>query len=368
MKCENPNCNKNALKQYKSGWCCSAHCALALAAIHSSQKHKENYNGHHRCSKCNCEFKTKAELHQHNIDVHCGTETFKCICEKEFHSRHSLGSHKQQCTEYLKQTGKLLDHYICNGCQREFKSRASLQSHIIHCDKYVKNPSFGLHTSKYWNEDKQKYICECKKEFEKYQSLNAHFSICKTHKIAIGKEPKIAESKIRRGEKCSFHKGYMPKEKYDAMHIKQGQSLSKNIKSGKTIPNQLGKPLSEETKRKIRQSTVKYLLNVKLSRPRYNKSAIPILEQIAKEHNWNIQHAENGGEFYTGIGYFVDAYDKEKNIVLEYDEPVHYVDAENNILREKDLKRQKEIIEHLHCEYWRYNEKTKCLWKVDINQ
>ena len=38
---------------------------------------------------------------------------------------------------------------------------------------------------------------------------------------------------------------------------------------------------------------------------------------------------------------------------------------ENNILREKDLKRQNEIIEHLHCEYWRYNEKMKQLWKVE---
>jgi hypothetical protein len=65
--------------------------------------------------------------------------------------------------------------------------------------------------------------------------------------------------------------------------------------------------------------------------------------------------------------YYDDAYDKEKNIVVEYDEKKHYDDVENNILREKDLKRQKEIIEHLHCEFWRYNETTKCLWKVQIN-
>lgn len=231
MKCENPSCNKNAIKQYKSSWCCSVHCALALAAMHSHQKYKENYNGHHKCSKCNCEFRTKAELQKHKIDVHYGTETFKCICGKEFHSKHSLGSHKQQCTEYLKQTGKLLDHYICSGCQKEFKSRASLQSHIAHCDKYVKNSPSGLHTSKYWNEDKQKYTCECGKEFKNHQSLNAHFSMCKTHKVAIGKEPRIAESKIRCGEKCSFHKGYMPKEKYDAMHEKSRQTIADNIKN-----------------------------------------------------------------------------------------------------------------------------------------
>jgi hypothetical protein len=108
-------------------------------------------------------------------------------------------------------------------------------------------------------------------------------------------------------------------------------------------------------------------MNIKSSRPRYNSHAISVLEKIAKEKGWNLQHAENGGEFYTGIGYFVDAYDKEKNIVVEYDEKKHYDDVENNILREKDLKRQKEIIEHLYCEFWRYNETTKCLWKVKIN-
>lgn len=107
-------------------------------------------------------------------------------------------------------------------------------------------------------------------------------------------------------------------------------------------------------------------MNVVGSRPRYNKLSIQILEEIAKEHGWNIQHAENGGEFYTGIGYFVDAYDKEKNIVLEFDEAAHYVDVENNVLREKDLIRQKNIIEHLHCEYWRFNSVTQKLWKVSL--
>ena len=136
-------------------------------------------------------------------------------------------------------------------------------------------------------------------------------------------------------------------------------------KTGRLISSWKGRHRTEKSKTLIRKGTVRYLSNVLSSRPRYNKSAIPILEQIAKDHNWNLQHAENGGEFYTGIGYFVDAYDKQRNIVVEYDEPRHYIDVKNNILREKDLKRQQKIIEHLHCEYWRYNEITKCLWKVN---
>lgn len=127
----------------------------------------------------------------------------------------------------------------------------------------------------------------------------------------------------------------------------------------------LGRHHSDITKCKMRISAAKYLQTIRDTPCRYNKSSIAILEEIAKEHEWNIQHAENGGEFYTGIGYFVDAYDKEKNIVLEYDEPIHYIDVENNILREKDLIRQKNIIDHLHCEYWRYNEATQKLWKVE---
>ena len=47
---------------------------------------------------------------------------------------------------------------------------------------------------------------------------------------------------------------------------------------------------------------------------------------------------------------------KKKNIVFEYDEPTHYIDKENSILKDKDIKRQQNIINKLKCEFWRYNE------------
>lgn len=34
--------------------------------------------------------------------------------------------------------------------------------------------------------------------------------------------------------------------------------------------------------------------------------------------------------------------------------------------KNKDIERQREIIEHLHCEFYRYNEATGILWKVEI--
>lgn len=134
------------------------------------------------------------------------------------------------------------------------------------------------------------------------------------------------------------------------------------------VPFYKGKHLPEEHKRKTSEGMKRYRKTLNYATysgytPSYNKSSIPVLESIANNHGWNIQHAENKGEFYV-LGYFVDAYDKDKNIVIEYDEPHHYKDVEHNILCEDDLKRQKEIIDYLHCEFWRYNEKTKTLWKA----
>ena len=40
-----------------------------------------------------------------------------------------------------------------------------------------------------------------------------------------------------------------------------------------------------------------------------------------------------------------------------------YIKEFNDFLEEM-IKRQKEIIEHLHCEFWRFNSVTNVLWKV----
>jgi len=81
--------------------------------------------------------------------------------------------------------------------------------------------------------------------------------------------------------------------------------------------------------------------------PNYNKSTIPILEQKAKELNiTDLQHAENGGEYHIKeLGFWVDGYSKEKNIVIEYYEKSHKYQIN------RDLQRQKEIVEFLNCEF-----------------
>jgi len=114
---------------------------------------------------------------------------------------------------------------------------------------------------------------------------------------------------------------------------------------------------TNETKLKMRLSTIEYIEQRQLLggqlQPNYNISSIPILEQTAKELGiTDLQHAENGGEYYIKeLGYWVDGYSKEKNIVIEYYEKHH------NRKIEKDLQRQEEITNLLKCEFMIISEK-----------
>jgi hypothetical protein len=97
--------------------------------------------------------------------------------------------------------------------------------------------------------------------------------------------------------------------------------------------------------------------------PCFNKTACMYFDMLNLERNWNLQHALNGGEIKV-LGYSLDAYDKEKNIVVEYDEPSHY--TKDNKLKIKDVNRQEEIINELNCKFYRYNECTQTLYEVTV--
>ena len=114
---------------------------------------------------------------------------------------------------------------------------------------------------------------------------------------------------------------------------------------------------SSDTLRKMRLAAIERISIAKFNgnqmMPNYNISSISILEEIAKEMGiTDLQHAENGGEFFIKeLGYFVDGYSKEKNVILEYDEPHHF--NSDGSLKESDVIRQKEIEEYLKCEFIR---------------
>lgn len=97
----------------------------------------------------------------------------------------------------------------------------------------------------------------------------------------------------------------------------------------------------------------------RLGKANYNPKACEYFDKLSKEKGWELKHALNGGEHSIEIGphrYWLDAYDQNRNIVVEYDEPLHY--DKLGQLRDKDLRRQNRIISFLKCQLYRFNEIT----------
>lgn len=114
--------------------------------------------------------------------------------------------------------------------------------------------------------------------------------------------------------------------------------------------------LSPEKRLKHRLSILKFIHeNHGGIRTMVNPTACKFIEEYGKTHDYKFQHALNGGEFYIKeLGYFVDGYDREKNVVFEYDEAHHF---SNGKLKQKDIQRMIEIKNYLKCKFIRYNEK-----------
>ena len=93
----------------------------------------------------------------------------------------------------------------------------------------------------------------------------------------------------------------------------------------------------------------------------FNRKAIEYFKQLETKNGWDGKYAtKKDGEYHiSDLGYFVDYYEPNKNIVIEYDEPYHYYC--DGKLRKKDVERMKEIISHLKCKFYRYDEKRKIL-------
>lgn len=128
--------------------------------------------------------------------------------------------------------------------------------------------------------------------------------------------------------------------------INKGKRHSEETKL-KIAEGNRGKKHTDEAIQKMRVSTLNRLQeSVGQLSPRYNPDACKAIDEYGKLHEYNFQHAENGGEFYIKeLGYWVDGYDKEKNVVIEYYEQYH------DRQKEKDIRRQQEIVDFLQCKF-----------------
>jgi hypothetical protein len=100
----------------------------------------------------------------------------------------------------------------------------------------------------------------------------------------------------------------------------------------------------------------------------YNEIACKFFDKLNKFKNWNGIHALNGGEYaIKNLGYFLDYYEPDKNIAIEWDEPYHRKKKQT----EKDERKEKEIKALLNCKFYRikqYEMDFDLLQKLKNNQ
>lgn len=120
------------------------------------------------------------------------------------------------------------------------------------------------------------------------------------------------------------------------------------------------KIISEKTKEKLRKRRWKQIEKLGVKNANFNPRACEFIDKLNKEKGWKLQHALNGGEVKISW-YSVDGYDRERNIVFEYDEKSH----NSYRYKQNDLLRQKRIIEKVNpLLFIRYDEKNNKLYEV----
>lgn len=261
-------------------------------------------------------------------------------------------------------------NYICENCGKEHdgsygKSKRFCSSHCAHSwasrtgnRRAIENGTFisnlAKSKSKSYRPPKEGgWTCRfCNSIFKTRKLLNEHKHL--EHKVELSTNAKFG-----------WAKG-LTKETSKSL-AKLSKTFKERLKEGKIIPSWTGKHHSEETKKKLRESTISFIRKTKnFTNPRFNPNSCTYIDKLNESKDWHLQHAKNGGEKYID-GFWLDGYDKDLNIAFEYDEPTHYEDVEANLLKDRDIQRMKYIHEKLNCRFFRYNEKKDLLYEVDFS-
>lgn len=229
-------------------------------------------------------------------------------------------------------------------CAHSFVSRTGLQ-------RAIKNGTFKSNLTKPKPKEGGWFCRFCGSIFRTRKELNEHKK--KDHPIEMNSSKKFGWSKgLTKETSSSIHKAVT--------------TFKQHLKDGSVIPSWTGKHHSEESKKKLRESTITFIKITKnFTNPRFNPRACDFIDKLNESKGWHLQHGRNGGEKYVD-GYWLDGYDKDLNIAFEYDEPAHYEDAKRNLLKEHDVQRMNCIHKKLNCRFFRYNEKMDFLYEVSF--
>lgn len=289
-------------------------------------------------------------------------------CEIEFKSKRSLSNHLRGGCKTNRKYEKICDcgQILTYRSPKEFERAISNDSKCIKCCSKIKEHSEYTKL----------------KISNKLKALYDNGELIPNMLGAHSEDSRIKMSKTKTGKKISDeHKNNIKKSILNSeLHKK---SVKDPIRNKKISDKLKGRKFSQETKikmsinhsdisgdanpskrpevrKKLRLIAIKRLeeffsINGKTFAPSFNKSACDFFNKLMIEKKINIKHALNGGEYHIKeLGYWVDGYDAENNIVYEWDEEYHYDIYDN--LSERDILRQKEIENFLNCEFVRFRQ------------
>lgn len=152
--------------------------------------------------------------------------------------------------------------------------------------------------------------------------------------------------------KCATKESAQDKSYFQSSEYRNKMSLS--LRSARQSDS-----YGEEFKQKCRENKLKQITKHGTQRT-FNIEACKFMDKFNSRFGIELQHGLNGGEIQF-IGYSLDGYDKNRNIIFEYDEPKHEIGS----VKLKDKIREERLISHLHpSQFWRYNEKTNTLREI----
>ena len=231
----------------------------------------------------------------------------------------------------------------------------------------------------YFNEQLRKYykICpSCQKDIP-YSTRKAArrfdngISLCRScsQRKAKPKQNKIYKRNCPKCNRELVYKSYRGMWRANKFHVLCKSCIHKGVNNylyGKHLSDthkenisksNIGKKHTEEIKEKLR---IFALQRIKKQGTiiSFNPKACQFMDNFGRENGYNFRHALNGGEVDI-IGYYLDGYDKERNVIFEYDECEH----EKTRQKMKDLKRSERLINKLGCKIIRYSEKFNKLYQ-----
>ena len=263
---------------------------------------------------------------------------------------------------------------ICLATKRNYICRQCVN--LSYKDKFkgTNNPNYGKSNYYHWLKKYGKEIADRKQKESNEKNRQSNLG-CKNgfygkhHKKEVIDKLKIDERVRHYGIENGFY------GEHHTDKTKQKLSIStKSFQTGrpKSPQERINLSKSLKGKKKSPEHRAKCIINGKIGyiewkrkhntlKTGYNPDACKYFDELNKQNGWNLQHALNGGEKRV-LCYFVDAYDKKRNIVVEYDEKHHY-DFYGD-LKEKDTIRMNDIIKHLNCKFFRYNEQKQLLTEI----